>query len=457
MIYRTFKSLFVVAICLVVINGNAQSDGGETSGSGLFCAGQGFGFVSLINYNGTITSWEYSTDTINWAPTGSCCTTPFAYLSLTQTTCYRAIVQDGSFPPDTSTFSCIEIFPASEGGTISGDGTFCVNPGTGAGVLTLNGSVGNVLYWEFSADGGNTWTNIPDASTTHNYTNFTQDRLYRAVVQSGSTCPTDTSDTASFTFDPATVAGILSASDTICPGINNGMLTLSSNTGTILNWQSSADGSSWTPISNTTVNESYSGLTQTTWYEVIVKNGVCPADASNTVILSIIPNTVDAGLDTSIVLGSSIDLTGIGNGTALWTPSTGLDNDTSFTPTATPTITTTYILTVTDNNSCIETDSVTITIYTLEFNGMVSNLFTPNGDGINDTWYVQNILNFPENEVFIYNIYGKLVYQKKGYTNDWDGTYNGAPLPDGTYYFVLKFTDPEELIIKGSVDILKNK
>lgn len=455
--YRTFKSLLIVALSFIIMPANAQSDGGETSGSGLFCAGQGFGFVSLTNYNGNITSWEYTTDSVNWIPTGSCCTTPFAYLALTQTTCYRAIVQDGSFPPDTSTFSCIQIFPASEGGTISGDGTFCANPGTGAGALTLNNSVGDVLYWEFSTDGGNTWTNIPDSSTTHNYTNFTQDRLYRAVVQSGSTCPTDTSDTASFTFDPVTIAGILSASDTVCPGINNGTLTLSGSTGAILNWQSSTDGSSWTAISNTTVTETYSGLTQTTRYEVIVKNGVCPADTSNTVILSIIPNNVDAGIDTSIALGSSIDLTGIGNGTALWTPSAGLDSVTSFTPTATPTVTTTYTLTVTDNNSCIETDSVTITIYTLEYDGMVANLFTPNGDGINDTWYVQNILNFPENEVFIYNIYGNLVYQKKGYTNDWDGTYNNAPLPDGTYYFVLKFTDPKELIIKGSVDILKNK
>jgi len=92
----------------------------------------------------------------------------------------------------------------------------------------------------------------------------------------------------------------------------------------------------------------------------------------------------------------------------------------------------------------------------LEYNGMISNLFTPNADGFNDFWYLQDILNFPDNEVTVYNIYGNQVYNKKAYTNDWAGTYNGAELPDGTYYYVLKF-DNSDKIIKGSVDILRNK
>jgi gliding motility-associated-like protein len=196
---------------------------------------------------------------------------------------------------------------------------------------------------------------------------------------------------------------------------------------------------------------------QTTWYEAIVKNASCPADTSNFAAITIVPNPIDAGLDTTIELGQSVTLHGTGAGTALWTPATGLDSTTVFHPTATPTsTTTTYTLTVTDNHSCITVDSVTITTYTLTFNGMVSNLMTPNGDGINDSWYIQSILDYPNNEVFIYNIYGNLVYNKKSYTNDWKGTYNGKDLPDGTYYFVLKFSDSDK-VIKGSLDILKNK
>ncbi|MGB3948982.1 MAG: gliding motility-associated C-terminal domain-containing protein [Bacteroidia bacterium] len=450
------KLFFPVLLCLISINLIAQSVGGTTSGSGLFCAGTGNGFISLSGHNGNSIIWESSTDTLNWTPTGTTVLPSQSYFNLTQTTCYRAVVQDGSFPPDTSTMSCIEIYLPSNGGTISGAGVSCISSGSGTGTLTLNGSVGDVLFWEYSTDNGQNWTNVADTTTSINHPNITQDTWYRAVVQSGSTCPTDTSDTASFTFDSVSVAGVLTGTDTICPGINNGTVIITGYVGAIVNWLSSTDGTSWNTITDTTDTQTYNNLSQTTHYQVVVQNGVCPADTSDSAILSIIPNVISAGPDTTIVLGESVVLNGTGNGTALWSPATGLDSVTIFTPTATPSATTTYTLTVTDNNSCISIDSIMVTTYSLEFDGMISNLFTPNGDGINDTWYIQNISNFPDNEVFVYNIYGNLVYNKKAYTSDWDGTYNGKPLPDGTYFFVLRFDD-SELVLKGSIDILKNK
>ncbi|MCK6649916.1 MAG: gliding motility-associated C-terminal domain-containing protein, partial [Bacteroidia bacterium] len=137
-------------------------------------------------------------------------------------------------------------------------------------------------------------------------------------------------------------------------------------------------------------------------------------------------------------------------------PSAGLSSATIFTPVATPNTTTAYILTVTDVNNCINADTVLVTVNVLEYTGMISNLFTPNGDGINDTWYLQDIANYPDNEVTVYNIYGNVVFQKQGYTNDWKGTYNGSELPDGTYYYVLKFESSDK-VLKGSIDILRNK
>lgn len=452
-----FKSLIVgFIICLFAMNANAQSDGGTTSGSGIFCAGTGSGFITLLNYNGNSITWESSTDTINWVLTGTVSFPSQSYFQLAQTTCYRAIVQDGSFPPDTSTVSCIEIYPPSAGGSITGAGVSCIATGSGPGTLTLVGSVGSVLSWEFSTDSGNNWTTVADSTTTHNHPNITQDTWYRAIVQSGSTCATDTSDTVSFTFDSVSVAGVLLGSDTICPGINNGTIDLTGNVGEVLNWLSSTDGTSWTTISDTANSQSYSGLTETTYYLAVVQNGTCPADTTVPAVLTIVPNIVSAGPDTTIALGQSTVLNGTGNGTALWTPNTGLDSADIFMPTATPVSTTTYTLTITDNNGCISVDSVLVTVYTLEFNGMISNLFTPNGDGINDTWYIEDIQNFPDNEVLVYNIYGNLVYTKKGYTNDWNGYYNGKELPDGTYYFVLRFDD-SDLVLKGALDILKNR
>ncbi len=445
-------------VCFTVSKANAQSDGGVTSGDGTFCAGTGNGFISLdtASKNGTILRWESSSDGgINWVPILN--NQPsITYINLPLTTCFRAVVQASGFPEAVSSESCINIYPPSVGGTISGGGVFCIAPGTGAGMLTLSGYTGRILYWQDSIAGYPSWTTISDTNFTLNHANLNQNKYYRAVVRSGATCPSAFSDTASFTYDSVSVAGTIASSDTLCPGINGGTLSLTGNVGGVLNWLSSTDNINWIPITNTTALQPYDSLLQTTWYKAVTQNGNCPTDTSSSVELTIIPNLVSAGNDTTIFLGQSIQLNGTGNGTALWSPIDGLDSINIFNPTATPIATITYLLTVTDNNSCISKDSVLITVDLLEFEGLITNLFTPNGDGINDTWHIKDIEKYPENEVFVYNIYGKLVYTKKGYTNDWQGTYNGTDLPDGTYYYVLRFEDNDN-IAKGSLDILRSK
>lgn len=453
------KLLLFLIVCFGVFKVNAQSVGGTTSGSAIYCAAANAGFVNLDagTYTGSILNWESSTDGgANWTTIFNI-TASQTYNSLLQTTCYRAIVKDGAFPPDTSTISCIDIYPPSVGGTISGAGTFCIVPGTGAGVLNLTGNTSDTLYWQYSTDGGSNWTSLPETSSTLSYTNTTQNTLYWVIVRKGPfQCTTDTSAQASFTFDSLSVAGTITSSDTLCPGINGGNLSLTGNVGGVLNWLTSQDNINWTPISNSTALQPYDSLLQTTWYKAVTQNGNCPTDTSTSVELTIIPNVVSAGNDTTIFLGQSIQLNGTGNGTALWSPIDGLDSINIFNPTATPTVSMMYLLTVTDNNTCISLDSVLITVDLLEFEGLITNLFTPNGDGINDTWHIKDIEKYPESEVFVYNIYGKLIYTKKGYTNDWQGTYNGADVPDGTYYYVLRFEDNDK-ISKGSLDILRSK
>ena len=164
----------------------------------------------------------------------------------------------------------------------------------------------------------------------------------------------------------------------------------------------------------------------------------------------------NTGKDATLLQGQSVALPGTGTGIPIWTPASYLDNSTIFMPIATPPQSTTYTLSVTDTNGCVNSDIVTITVILPTFNGIITTLFTPNGDGINDTWYIQDIQNYQENEVMVFNIHGQLIYSQKNYMNDWKGTYNGKELPDGTYYYVLKFLE-DDAIFKGSLDILKNK
>jgi gliding motility-associated-like protein len=83
--------------------------------------------------------------------------------------------------------------------------------------------------------------------------------------------------------------------------------------------------------------------------------------------------------------------------------------------------------------------------------------FTPNGDGINDYWIIAEggCLSFARAEVF--NRYGHKVYESRDYKNNWDGTYKGSPLPDGTYYFIITYQliNGKPVYQRGNVTILR--
>jgi len=233
-------------------------------------------------------------------------------------------------------------------------------------------------------------------------------------------------------------------------------LTLTGYVGNILQWEYSTDGgTTWTTIANTTPTQDYTNVSTVTRYRAIVQNGVCPADTSSIAFLLLFPLTVaDAGMDTAISLGYSVVLNGEGGELYIWSPETGLDDPNIANPVATPLETITYMLSVTDENGCEDTDQVVITIL-VDYNFIISNLITPNGDGFNDTWHIDNIENYPDCEVLIYNRYGNLLFQSSAYQNEWDGTYKGNQLPDGTNYYVLRC--PEDNVFKGGITILNGE
>lgn len=448
----------LVSFYLTIFHIDAQSVGGTTSGASTYCDTLNSGFLSVTGYVGNITTWQYSTNGGSTWTNNSNSVNTQSYFNLKQSTCYRAIVQNGAFPPDTSTIVCVTIYLPTVGGSIVGGGSYCVN--SGSGILNLVGQTGNVLNWQFSTNGGSSWTNLSTSSASISYSNIIQNTIYEAVVQNSSFCLVDSSARASFTIDALSVSGTISntGNDTVCYDANTNTINQVGNSGNVVSWIESIDnGSNWTSISNiTSTNISYD-IIQATTYASIVKSGVCPSDTSNYITVNVYTqNTVSAGYDSTITQGQTITLNGSGIGSPYWTPSTGLDNQTAFNPNASPLFNITYILYVTDNHSCINSDTVLIKVTPLTFEGTISTVFTPNGDGINDNWYIDKIIYYPENEVAVYNIYGNEVFSKKGYTNDWQGTYNGSPLPDGTYFYIVKI-DKSSSAVKGSLDILRNK
>jgi gliding motility-associated-like protein len=115
-------------------------------------------------------------------------------------------------------------------------------------------------------------------------------------------------------------------------------------------------------------------------------------------------------------------------------------------------------MTVTDANGCSAVDEVTVNV--IEICIKIMDAFTPNGDGFNERWMVTGASGpscTRRIDAAVYNRYGNLVYRNDNYQNNWDGTYKGNPLPDGTYYYVLKFTllNGKTIQKKGNVTILR--
>jgi gliding motility-associated-like protein len=69
---------------------------------------------------------------------------------------------------------------------------------------------------------------------------------------------------------------------------------------------------------------------------------------------------------------------------------------------------------------------------------IIHEAFSPNGDLINDVWYIGNISLYPNMEIMIYNRWGQLVWKSgRGYPQPWDGRSNGADLPVDSYHYVI--------------------
>ena len=96
---------------------------------------------------------------------------------------------------------------------------------------------------------------------------------------------------------------------------------------------------------------------------------------------------------------------------------------------------------------------VTQSLVTLPTFNNIMSLFTPNNDGVNDFWYIPDLEQYGKLQVTVYNRYGQAVYRSDGYKNDWDGTWNGYPLPSATYYYIIKSS--LKGIIKGVVNIVR--
>lgn len=183
-------------------------------------------------------------------------------------------------------------------------------------------------------------------------------------------------------------------------------------------------------------------------------NGSCLA-VTDELTVNVAPITlVNAGKDLFIFENTPYTLNPqvTGNVQAYqWTPATFLNNATTRNPVFRGNADQNLTLRVTSTNGCIASDEVFITVLK-PF--PIPNVFSPNGDGIHDTWVIPELDKYPDAVVSVFDRYGRRVFFTEGYKKPWDGTHEGKPVAVATYYYII---EPKLIpgIFSGSVTILK--
>jgi gliding motility-associated-like protein len=114
----------------------------------------------------------------------------------------------------------------------------------------------------------------------------------------------------------------------------------------------------------------------------------------------------------------------------------------------------TYRIIVKDTNNCM----ITIEPIVVPENDRnclnIPAAFSPNDDGFNDIWYIENIHLYPRAIIQIYNRWGQLLYEKRGTEGYWDGTYQGKPVPTGVYLYNIILNNEDDPIV-GTVTVIR--
>lgn len=164
---------------------------------------------------------------------------------------------------------------------------------------------------------------------------------------------------------------------------------------------------------------------------------------------------IDAGPAFVVPQGTIVQLKPTANDSTVvsftWSPGINLSNPNTLRPLVNAISDQTYTLTANGPGGCTATDQTTVQILKLV---KPPNVFSPNGDAINDKWVIANLSDYPGAYVEIFNRYGQRIFYSAGYNDPWEGTMNGKPLPVATYYYVINLKNGFQPLT-GSVTIIR--
>lgn len=419
---------------------------GTSSETVVVCEGQTKSFTFTCNvspgFNNPVFQWQRNTNNGTWVDIAGANTT-----SLTQN--FPANVAAGSYG---FRLTAAEIGNASSlQCRVTADPLLVqvvANPVPNA---SNNGPACEGSNLQLSATDGTlfTWTgpgNFTDsgAPVTINGIQQSQAGKYWVLVTNSSGC--SHLDSTVVKVNPVPTATVTFSSKTICSG---DVVQLNAGGGVSYAWSPAS------ALSSAGIADPEASPVNTTQYVVTVTNQFACADTASVLITVNESPTANAGPDKTIIKGRSITLEGSATGQSIsytWQPNNYLDIPQSLQPIATPLADIDYTLTVSSDNGCgIATDAMHVFVFNAIY---IPKAFSPNGDGLNDTWKIPALAAFPAFELTVFNRFGQKVFQNKNVNVPWDGTFNGSPVAAGAYVYEINLHQaPGNL--KGTLIIIR--
>ena len=286
------------------------------------------------------------------------------------------------------------------------------------------------------------------------------------VIVTGACAPNDTSVNVSLSINSINITS-QPVNQTACSGNSVSFASAATGSGLSYQWRKG--------IINLINGGNISGATSATLtinpisiadvasnYNVVITATCAPNDTSVFVSLSLstIPVAI-ASSNSTVCINSPINLIAqtIVGGTYNWSGPNGYSS-TDQNPTilnSTVADAGTYTLIVSSNNCVSERATVSIEVNkcsTIDF--FIPEGFSPNGDGINDVFFIRGLDVYPSNSITIFNRWGDKVFEANPYQNNWDGKaqngviVGGDELPIGIYFYVLDLGDSSK-ILKGTI------
>ncbi len=326
---------------------------------------------------------------------------------------------------------------------------------------TVNfGSITRVLvYWDFGGNNRDTIddeTPFPDKLYSKQYTVFntpaSKQISIRYVAYSGGVCVSEISET--FTLYAVPVANFQVMPADGCLGLPIQFTDQSSTAGNnISGWNWSFGDGTHSVLQNPNHLYATAGNFSVKMF-CTTAIGCTSETVEKQAVIYPIP-VVNAGPDQFLLQGGQVTLKGEASGSSnyqyAWTPPDWLSDATTAQPVCKAEADITYKLTVTAEGGCAETDEVFVKLL---LKPVIPNVFSPNGDGINETWIIRYLDSYPGATVQIFDRYGKSIFTSTGYNNPWNGTLGGNPVPAGVYYYIV---NPKNGLqpITGSVTVIR--